>query len=142
MWFRNPFDRFYSDGDFQIACDFYQFGPTDLKNPVNGGFTYVKASNRTVEFFKYWYVGRNYFPGKHDQDVFNAIKFNPFVKDLGLEFRFLDTVYFSGFCERSKDMNAVVTLHANCCIGLKKKIDGLTIAMNEWNKYMEAQSKG
>ncbi|KAI3453937.1 hypothetical protein Pfo_010600 [Paulownia fortunei] len=136
MWLRDPFQRFYPDGDFQIACDLYKHNSTNLHNFPNGGFTYVKSNNRTIQFYKFWYIGKDYFPGKHDQDVFNMIKFNPFIVEIGLEIRFLDTAYFGGFCEPSKDLDLVVTMHANCCVGLKNKIHDIKMVIEDWKKYM------
>ncbi|KAL8536690.1 hypothetical protein ACS0TY_012037 [Phlomoides rotata] len=138
MWLRNPFPRFYPDGDFQIACDHYWYNYTDLNNSPNGGFNYVKSNNRTIQFYKYWYVERQHFPGKHDQDVLNLIKFNPFIQNIGLEIRFLDTAYFGGFCEPSKDLDLVITMHANCCIGLENKIHDLKMVIHDWKLYMSS----
>ncbi|KAL0406489.1 UNVERIFIED_CONTAM: hypothetical protein Slati_3962800 [Sesamum latifolium] len=53
MWLRDPFRRFYPDGDFQIACDTYKYESADLRNMPNGGFTYVKSNNRTIQFYKF-----------------------------------------------------------------------------------------
>ncbi|KAL3844357.1 hypothetical protein ACJIZ3_001760 [Penstemon smallii] len=136
MWLRDPFQRFYPDGDFQIACDHYWYNYTDLNNSPNGGFNYVKSNNRTVQFYKFWYTGKDYFPGKHDQDVLNMIKFDPFIKEIGLEMRFLDTAYFGGFCEPSKDLDLVITMHANCCIGLENKIHDIKMVIDDWKNYM------
>ncbi|CAA3011336.1 uncharacterized protein At4g15970-like [Olea europaea subsp. europaea] len=136
MWLRNPFHRFHSDGDFQIACDHYWYNYTDLDNSPNGGFNYVKANNKTIQFYKYWYEAKDKFPGKHDQDVLNFIKYDPFIEKIGLQIRFLDTAYFGGFCEPSKDLNLVCTMHANCCIGLGNKIHDLKMLIDDWKKYM------
>ncbi|CAI9755554.1 unnamed protein product [Fraxinus pennsylvanica] len=135
MWLRNPFHRFYSDVDFQIACDHYWFNSTDLHNSPNGGFNYAKSNNRTIQFYKFWYKSKDKFPGQHDQDVLNMIKFDPFIKEIGLEIRFLDTAYFGGFCEPSKDLNLVCTMHANCCIGLDNKIHDLKMVIDDWKNY-------
>ncbi|MCD7454964.1 hypothetical protein HAX54_026623 [Datura stramonium] len=136
LWFRPPFAHFYPDADFQIACDHYWYDSTDLDNSPNGGFNYVKSNQRTIQFYKFWYKAREAHPGKHDQDVLNMIKFNPFIKDIGLKIRFLDTALFGGFCEPSKDLNRVCTMHANCCIGIENKIHDLTMALDDWEKYM------
>ncbi|KAL0312282.1 UNVERIFIED_CONTAM: hypothetical protein Sradi_5627500 [Sesamum radiatum] len=140
MWLRDPFQRFYRDGDFQIACDHYWYNSTDLNNSPNGGFNYVKSNNRTIQFYKFWYAGKDYFPGKHDQDVLNMIKFDPFIPQIGLEIRFLDTAYFGGFCEPSKDLDLVITMHANCCIGLENKIHDIKMVIEDWKKYMSLPS--
>ncbi|KAG8375290.1 hypothetical protein BUALT_Bualt10G0085000 [Buddleja alternifolia] len=137
MWFRNPFPHFYSDTDFQISCDSYRGNPSDLNNAPNGGFNYVKSSNQTIEFYKFWYQSRESYPRKHDQDVLNKIKYDPFIREIiGLEIKFLDTVYFGGFCSPSKDLNLVCTMHANCCAGLDNKIHDLKILLDDWRKYL------
>ncbi|TVU16010.1 hypothetical protein EJB05_39556, partial [Eragrostis curvula] len=136
MWFRNPFPHFYPDGDFQIACDHYVGNESDLRNIANGGFSYVKSNERSIEFYSFWYSSRLRYPGYHDQDVFNAIKHDPYVADIGLKIKFLSTAYFGGFCEPSRDLNKVCTMHANCCIGLRSKIHDLRIMMEDWKIYL------
>ncbi|KAG2660585.1 hypothetical protein PVAP13_1KG452600 [Panicum virgatum] len=136
MWFRNPFPFFYSDGDFQIACDHYVGNATDLRNIANGGFNYVKSNDQSIEFYKFWYSSRFSYPGYHDQDVFNFIKHDPYTTDIGLTIKFLSTSYFGGICEPSRDLNKVCTMHANCCIGLQSKIHDLRIMMEDWRNYM------
>ncbi|KAG8381991.1 hypothetical protein BUALT_Bualt05G0030000 [Buddleja alternifolia] len=142
MWFRDPFPRFYPDADFQIACDQYKYNSTDIRNHPNGGFNYVKSNNRTIHFYKFWYTGKDYFPGKHDQDVLNMIKYNPFIAETGLKIRFLDTAYFGGFCEPSKDLDQVITMHANCCVGLDNKIHDIKMVIADWKKYMSLLPHG
>ncbi|XP_026387403.1 uncharacterized protein At4g15970-like isoform X2 [Papaver somniferum] len=136
MWFRDPFPRFYPDADFQIACDLFFGSSYDLQNRPNGGFNYVKSNNRTIEFYKFWYSSRDIHPGYHDQDVLNMIKFDPFIMEIGLKMRFLNTAYFGGFCESSKDLNQVCTMHANCCLGLDNKVHDLKIMLDDWRKFL------
>lgn len=136
MWLRNPFPHFYSDADFQISCDRYKGNPSDMKNAPNGGFYYVKSSTRTIKFYKFWYESRKHYPGNHDQDVLNKIKYDPLIKEMGLEIKFLDTAYFGGFCQPSKDLNLVCTMHANCCAGLDNKIHDLKILLHDWRNYL------
>ncbi|XP_059318691.1 uncharacterized protein At4g15970-like [Lycium ferocissimum] len=136
LWFRQPFAHFYTDADLQISCDHYSHDYMDLNNSPNSGFNYVKSNQRTIKFYKFWYNARKAHPGKHDQDVLNMIKFNPFIKDIGLKIRFLDTALFGGFCEPSKDLNLVCTMHANCCIGVWPKVHDLTMALDDWENYM------
>ncbi|XP_052153421.1 uncharacterized protein At4g15970-like isoform X3 [Oryza glaberrima] len=136
MWFRSPFPYFYPDGDFQIACDHYFGNATDLRNIANGGFNYVKSNERSIEFYGFWYSSRLRYPGLHDQDVFNVIKHDPYVSDIGLKIKFLSTSYFGGFCEPSRDLNKVCTMHANCCIGLQSKVHDLRVMMEDWRSYL------
>ncbi|KAF9624090.1 hypothetical protein IFM89_007788 [Coptis chinensis] len=136
MWFRDPFPRFYLDADFQIACDHFMGNSFDLNNKPNGGFNYVKSNNRTIAFYKYWYSSRETHPGYHDQDVLNMIKFDPFITEIGLTMRFLNTAYFGGLCEPSKSLNQVCTMHANCCYGMDSKLHDLRIMLEDWRKFM------
>ncbi|PRQ41323.1 putative nucleotide-diphospho-sugar transferase [Rosa chinensis] len=136
MWFRNPFPRFYSDADFQIACDHFLGSSDDLQNRPNGGFNYVKSNNRSIEFYRYWYSSRETYPGYHDQDVLNMIKFDPSTVNIGLKMKFLDTAYFGGFCEPSRDLNQVCTMHANCCFGLDSKLHDLRIMVQDWKEFL------
>ncbi|KAJ4834561.1 hypothetical protein Tsubulata_023723 [Turnera subulata] len=135
VWLQDPFPRFYKDADFQIACDFYNGNPKDRRNHPNGGFTYAKSNNRTIRFYKFWYASRKNHPGLHDQDVLNKIKQDSFLYAIGLRMRFLDTAYFGGFCERSRDFNKVCTMHANCCFGMDNKVHDLKLVLEDWEKF-------
>ncbi|GJR87144.1 putative nucleotide-diphospho-sugar transferase family protein [Tanacetum coccineum] len=141
MWFRDPFPHFYPDADFQIACDHYSGNSTDLgTNIANGGFSFVRSNIRSIEFYKYWYSSRAFYPDLHDQDVLNTIKFDSVLTDINLKLRFLDTTYFGGFCEPSTDLNKVCTMHANCCVGLENKVHDLKIMLQDWKKFMALPS--
>ncbi|KAJ8538438.1 hypothetical protein K7X08_027659 [Anisodus acutangulus] len=140
LWFRRPFAHFYSHDDFQIACDHYLHDSFNLDNYPNGGFKFVKSNNQTIQFYKFWYSSRKTYPKTNEQDVLNIIKYDSFLKKIGLKIRFLDTAYFGGFCEPSKDLNYVCTMHANCCIGLGNKIHDLRMALDDWKYYMALPS--
>ncbi|KAL9334777.1 hypothetical protein Peur_071958 [Populus x canadensis] len=141
VWLRNPFPRFYPKVDFQIACDNYYGNPEDKNNRPNGGFTYVRSNLRTIQFYRFWFQSRETYPGNHDQDVLNMIKNDPFLEKIRLEMRFLDTAYFGGFCERSKDFHEVCTMHANCCYGLGTKVHDLKIVLEDWKNFMSLPLK-
>ncbi|KAJ6373717.1 hypothetical protein OIU78_029409 [Salix suchowensis] len=83
----------------------------------------------------FWFMSRKTYPGKHDQDVLNKIKKDRVLRKIELSMRFLDTAYFGGFCERSKDFNKVCTMHANCCYGLGTKVHDLKIVLEDWKNY-------
>ncbi|KAL6958553.1 hypothetical protein U1Q18_048890, partial [Sarracenia purpurea var. burkii] len=136
MWFRDPFPRFYLDADFQIACDHFSGSSYALENNPNGGFNFVRSNNRSIEFYKFWYSSREVYPGYHDQDVLNRIKYDSFLVDIELKMQFLNTANFGGFCEPSKDLNQVCTMHANCCFGLGNKLHDLKVALEDWKLYM------
>jgi hypothetical protein len=96
----------------------------------------VRSNNQSIEFYKFWYSSRLRYPGYHDQDVFNFIKHDPYITDIGLKIKFLSTTYFGGICEPSRDLNKVCTMHANCCIGLQSKLHDLRVIMEDWRNYM------
>ncbi|XP_024519472.1 uncharacterized protein At4g15970 [Selaginella moellendorffii] len=135
LWFRDPFPRFHAGADFEIACDRFNGADADLSNPVNGGFLHVVSNSKTISLYKLWYESRLRFPGKHDQHVFDAIKLSPEFGALGLNVRLLGTEYFGGFCEKAKDLDVVCTMHANCCIGLEKKMMNLELVAEGWSLY-------
>ncbi|VFQ60412.1 unnamed protein product [Cuscuta campestris] len=134
MWLRNPFAHFHKDSEFQIACDHFISNSSPLNIP-NGGFNFVRSSTRTVRFYKFWYTSKDMYPGSHDQDVLNRIKLHPFLTELGLHITFLPTTLFSGFCELSDELDLVVTVHANCCVGLENKIHDLGLVLDVWKEY-------
>lgn len=138
MWLRDPFQQFFPamDADFQIACDYFRGDSYDVNNLPNGGFTYVISNQRTIQFYNFWYFSRQAYPNNHDQDVLNKIKSDPFITTIGLKMRFLDTKYFGGFCQPSRDFNLVCTMHANCCVGLHNKVNDLKILLQDWTNYM------
>ncbi|GLJ48819.1 hypothetical protein SUGI_1029510 [Cryptomeria japonica] len=141
MWFRDPFLHFSRDMDFQIACDHFNGNPADLDNRPNGGFNYVNSNNRTIEFYKYWYMSRELYPGNHDQDVLNIIKYDEAITEMGLKIRFLDTAYFGGLCEPSRDLNKVCTMHVNCCYGLNDKLHDVRLMLDDWKHFQSMTVK-
>lgn len=141
VWFRNPLPHFYPDGNFQIACDHFTGNPDDLSNTPNGGFTYVRSTTETIEFYKYWYAAREKHPGFHDQDVLNFIKRDPYLAKIGVRIKFLSTEFFGGLCEPSRNLSRVCTMHANCCIGLRRKIDDLNVMLQDWKRFMSLPHK-
>ncbi|CAA0822747.1 Nucleotide-diphospho-sugar transferase family protein [Striga hermonthica] len=137
MWFRDPFPEFHPGADFQIACDHFSGSADDLVNNVpNGGFKFVRSNGRSVEFYKFWYASHSTYPGLHDQDVLKRIKNDSFVRDIGLKMRFLDTALFGGFCEPSRELDRVCTMHANCCFGMDNKLHDLRILIEDWKRYL------
>ncbi|ESQ56043.1 hypothetical protein EUTSA_v10027358mg, partial [Eutrema salsugineum] len=141
LWFRDPLPRLSKDVDFQIACDRFNGDDRDIENEVNGGFTFVQANPRTIDFYNYWYTSRLWFPDKHDKDVFNEIKGGWYIAKIGLTMRFLDTMYFGGFCEPGRDMDKVCTMHANCCVGQENKINDLREVLVDWSNYLYAAKR-
>ncbi|VAI10177.1 unnamed protein product [Triticum turgidum subsp. durum] len=137
VWLRSPLPRLYAEGNFQIACDHFTGDPDDvLGNAPNGGFAYARANTETVELYRYWYAARERHPGLHDQDVLNLIKADRYLAEVGVRIRFLSTEFFGGLCEPSRNLSAVCTMHANCCVGLRRKIADLTLILHDWRSFM------
>jgi hypothetical protein len=91
--FRNPLRRIpvYAD----MSCSSDDFKPTrkPLDNPLNTGLYYVKSTSRSIEMVKHWRAARRRFPGRHDQQVFVAIKWE-LIRELNVTIEPLETVYF------------------------------------------------
>ncbi|CAJ1952261.1 unnamed protein product [Sphenostylis stenocarpa] len=136
MWLRDPFSLLDEDADFQIACDFFNGNSSDISNFPNGGFKFMRSNARTIWFIKFWINARIYFPGFGEQAVFNMIKLHPLISVMKVKIRFLSTDYFGGFCQPSRDLNQVSTMHANCCVGIDNKINDLKILLEDWKKYI------
>ncbi|KAI9092491.1 hypothetical protein K1719_027619 [Acacia pycnantha] len=136
MWLRDPFQRFFKDADFQIACDHFNGKPWDTNNWPNGGFLYVRSNPKTIDFYKLWIESRKINPKLNEQDVLNKIKKYPFVSQRNMTIRFLDTAYIGGFCQMTKYFDKVCTMHANCCVGMDNKISDLRTLLDDWKRYM------
>ncbi|XP_074277338.1 uncharacterized protein At4g15970-like [Silene latifolia] len=134
MWFRDPFPYFTIDSDLQTSCDQFNGKESDLKNHPNNGFIFVRSNNRSIEFYKIWVSSRKLYPGLHEQDVFNKIK-DGVIPKVGLKVRFISTEVFGGFCSPSRDFSKVCTMHANCCVGLDRKIQDLNTTLEDWKHY-------
>lgn len=133
LWLRNPFS-FMSPNetfDFQIACDRYR-GNESCK--INNGFTIVRSNNKTISLYDIWYAKGKEYVIKNEQDILKKLMRNGLFKDLGLNVRFLNTLYFSGFCQNSRDVGVVVTVHANCCVTISNKVADLTVVIHDWKR--------
>ncbi|KAG5558222.1 hypothetical protein RHGRI_008226 [Rhododendron griersonianum] len=130
---RNPFSILKPNEtfDFQIACDVYQ-GNESFK--VNNGFAIVRSNNKTISLYDTWYAKRKVYVRKNEQEVLQKLMQNGLFRDLGLNVRFLDTLYFSSFSENSKDVGVVVTVHANFCRSISAKLVDLTTVIHDWKR--------
>ncbi|KAM1231730.1 hypothetical protein ACFX2J_041506 [Malus domestica] len=138
MWLRNPFPRlnsFNESMDLQISADKFNGDQWSESNPINTGFYMVRSNNRTISLFEKWYDRKNNSTGMKEQDVLDSMMHEGVFRELGLSVKFLDTLYFSGFCEVSKDFKAVTTVHANCCRTISAKVADLTAVIHDWKKF-------
>ncbi|KAJ4846443.1 hypothetical protein Tsubulata_036219 [Turnera subulata] len=142
MWLRNPFPRLSSNQsiDLQISTDNFNGNQWSESNPINTGFYMVRSNNRTVSLFDSWYARKDNSTGQKEQDVLDRMMHEGVTNKLGLTVRFLDTLYFSGFCEGSRDMRAVTTVHANCCRTINAKIADLLGVIHGWKSFKSSSA--
>ncbi|KAM0890514.1 hypothetical protein ACQ4PT_027001 [Festuca glaucescens] len=138
MWFRNPLRHIAITSDIAIASDVFNGDPESMRNLPNGGFLYVRAANRTVEFYRRWRRARRRFPeGTNEQEILGQAQ-GELCRRAGVRMQFLDTAHCGGFCQLSGDMGRVCTLHANCCTGLANKVHDLRNVLRDWRNYTAA----
>ncbi|RWW21052.1 hypothetical protein BHE74_00047933 [Ensete ventricosum] len=136
MWLRNPFSHLHHQGeDLEISCDRYNGQPYDQSNSINTGFYFVASNNKTIALFDEWYAASHTSKGMKEQDVLYRMKSQGAFRRLGIKVRFLDTAYFSGFCEDSRDSRRVTTVHANCCRSIKAKLTDLKRVLEMWKTH-------
>lgn len=138
MWLRNPFPRLNTDQniDLQISTDNFNGDPLSEANIINTGFYVARSNNKTISLFDAWFARKDNSTGMKEQDVLQRMIQEGAFRELKLEVRFLDTLYFSGFCEASKDFKAVTTVHANCCRTISAKVADLRNVINDWETFL------
>ncbi|XP_051129805.1 uncharacterized protein At1g28695-like [Andrographis paniculata] len=137
LWLRNPFKKLSSSGshDLEISVDKFNGDESSMANPINTGFYHVWSNDRTVSLFRAWHEGRRNSTGLKEQDVLLKMVRRGALWKLGVRTRFLDTLYFSGFCRDSKDVESVATVHANCCRTIKAKVLDLKKVLADWRRF-------
>ncbi|CAM0913944.1 unnamed protein product [Alopecurus aequalis] len=141
VWFRNPLLRIPVAADIALGCDnFFGDNPYDLDKNANGGFVYARPTPASVAFFRDWYEARTLYPGSNEQVVFGKVKHELAAKH-GATVQLVDTTYLSSECEAWKKFNfhEVCTFHADCLIGLQKKIDRINAVLHEWKHFKAEQ---
>ncbi|KAG0613036.1 hypothetical protein M758_6G071500 [Ceratodon purpureus] len=132
LWFRNPFEHFANNTDFQISCDKNRGNAWSLQNKPNCGYQYARSNERTIAMYRHWCRGGDANPDIDEQSLLNRMLKSKEFTTYKVEIRFLPTERFSGFCQKSKNMSRVVTMHANCCTGLDNKVHDLRSALSDW----------
>lgn len=145
LWLRDPFPRLNLNDniDLQISVDEFNGNQWSEKGQrINTGFYMIKSNNKTIALFDEWYARKDNSTGKKEQDVLFELMRKGAFKRLGLRVRFLDTVFFSGICEDSRDVRVVVTAHANCCRSIKAKVQDLKTIMFDWRRFRDSSING
>lgn len=143
MWMRNPFmmlDKNETE-DLQISVDEYNGDPRSQKNLINTGFYFIRSNNRTIDLFRKWYGMKDNSTGMKEQDVLLELMRKGIFKQLGMRVKFLDTQYFSGFCQDSKNIWSVTTVHSNCCRHIDAKVSDLKFVLRDWKRFTALKAK-
>ncbi|KAK9749137.1 hypothetical protein RND81_02G104700 [Saponaria officinalis] len=144
VWLRNPFTILTTnttqDFDIQFSTDWHNGNSSSNINPINTGFYFVKSNNKTISLFNKWYDLKNSSNGLKEQDVLQNLTWKGVLSGLGIKVRFLDTKFFSGFCQDSSDIRSVVTVHANCCRYIKAKVTDLVQVLRDWGTFKIGRS--
>ena len=144
VWLRDPFLKLTKNEteDLQISTDIFLGNPWNKSHLINTGFYYVRSNNKTIALFEKWYSMKDNSTGLKEQDVLlGLINGGDIIEQLGLKVRFLDTLYFSGFCQDSKDFRAVTTVHANCCRSIDAKVTDLRAVLRDWKRFKNVTSE-
>ena len=139
-WLRNPFPRLSTNltDDLQISTDKFLAGQPPEDQLINTGFYLVRSNNKTIALFETWYAMKNNSEGKKEQDVLIDLMKMGISRQLGIALTTLSTLYFSGFCQDSKDFRAVITVHANCCRTISAKVADLKAVHRDWRRFKAA----
>ncbi|KAL9245230.1 hypothetical protein vseg_018906 [Gypsophila vaccaria] len=139
VWLRNPFTilttNMTQDLDIQFSTDWHNGNTSSSINPINTGFYFVKSNNKTISLFNKWYDLKDNSTGLKEQDVLQNLTWKGVPMDLGIKVRFLETKFFSGFCQDSSDIRSVITVHANCCRYIRAKMTDLVRVLREWGTF-------
>ncbi|XP_076909785.1 uncharacterized protein At1g28695-like [Bidens hawaiensis] len=137
LWLRNPFPQLMIDEtlDLQISLDRFNGDQWSHNNPINTGFYMIRSNNKTIALYDEWYQEKDNSEGKKEQDALYDLMRKGAFKRLGLRVRFLDTICFSGFCQKSRDVKEVSTVHANCCQSIKAKVTDLIKVLHDWKRF-------
>ncbi|KAF8379172.1 hypothetical protein HHK36_028601 [Tetracentron sinense] len=137
MWLRNPFVRLSRNEseDLQLSTDEFNGDPWSEMNPINTGFYFVRSNNKTMALFDTWYSLKDNYTGMKEQDVLAKMMGKGVFKELDMRVRFLDTLYFSGFCQNNRNFITVTTVHANCCRTVRAKVADLGAVLRDWKRF-------
>ncbi|KAF5947731.1 hypothetical protein HYC85_013688 [Camellia sinensis] len=109
-------------------------------NNINTGVYMIRSNNKTIALFDEWYARKDNSTGMKEQDVLEKMMHEGVFRGLRLGVKFLDTLYFSGFCQSSNDVRVVVTVHSNCCRSISAKVADLTAVIHDWKRFKRSSS--
>ncbi|KAK6143006.1 hypothetical protein DH2020_023354 [Rehmannia glutinosa] len=117
LWLRNPFTRLSNNEtlDLQISTDVFNGNSSSEKNLINTGFYFIRSNKKTISLFEKKMVRQGKKHNglkKNKMSLVNLVR-NGVLAKIDINTRFLDTLYFNGFCKDNRDVRQVATVHAN-----------------------------
>lgn len=142
MWLRTPFPHIHPSRDLTVPCETVSGDLQGVGNELDSGLFYVKSSEFSIELFKYWKLEGVMFPNSHAESLCEEIWINQrIVEMIEGQIRFLNTSNFGGFCQPSKDVSEIYTMHANCCDSVESKVHDLKLVLDDWRNFKAPSSK-
>ncbi|XP_059450066.1 uncharacterized protein At4g15970-like [Corylus avellana] len=132
MWFRSPFSDFHPIYQITVPCD---FTPQSGRNKPDKGIFHMKSDDIAVDFLKYWQFERVLYPNTLDLSLCEMTTRLDIVDMVGVRIKYPDPGNFGGFCEDSKDMSEVYTMHAACCDNVKHKVHDMRLLLDDWINF-------
>ncbi|KAG4930869.1 hypothetical protein AAZX31_17G172900 [Glycine max] len=137
LWLRSPLIKLNPSNELTISCNVLSDGQSG-SYLHGGGIFFLKANAISLEFFKYWKLTKFMFPNDPaEESLCNTIKARQDAADLyGFRAQLVNTSYFGGFCQPSKNMlREAYTIQANCCDDLESKVHDLRIVLGDWIRF-------
>lgn len=139
LWLRSPFSNFNPSYELTISCSFPSDGQVG-DYVQDGGILYLRSNAIAIEFFKYWKVTKVLYPNTNAEESLctTIMQSKDICDSYGFRVKYVDTIYFGGFCQLSKDMlREAYTIHANCCGDLTSKVHDLRNVLDDWIHFRE-----
>ncbi|WOL05610.1 hypothetical protein Cni_G14339 [Canna indica] len=137
MWLRNPFTRLKRNGeDMQLSRDVRDGHPLDDEsNSINSGLFFVSSNEKTTALFTRPNSLMSNSRNIKEVDALHLMKSEALLRQLGIKVKYLDTAYFSSFCQDKLDITKLTTVHANCCPNTQSKFTDLKAILDVWKAY-------
>lgn len=141
MWLRSPISHIHPSNDITIPCELDSSDSQGGGNKPDSGFFYVKSTEFSKELFKYWNLDGVLYPNSHAESLCNEIWISKeIIEIIGGRISFLNTDHFGGFCQSSKDVSEVYTMHGNCCDSVERKVYDLMLVLDDWINFKALSS--
>ncbi|KAG4940464.1 hypothetical protein AAZX31_16G054000 [Glycine max] len=141
LWLRSPFINFHAASELTISCSDGQSG-SDLQD---GGIFFLKASENSLEFFKYWKLTKFLHPNNPAEESLctTVSVMQDAVSRYSFDVQLANTSSFGDFCQLNMNtLREAYTIQANCCDDLKSKVHDLRIVLDDWIRFRKRASEG